>query len=337
MSLAVTVGFDGSPQSRTAAEWAACEALSRRLPLRLIYVWDWQPYTTARKAEADRRWAEQLPRDAAGELSRRHPRLAVEHERIPGYATDVLPTVAGRSELLALGSRALSGVAGFLLGSVAQETVVRATRPVVLVRAGHRPEDEHLPAHEPHPAHAQRREESAAREPGHPEAGGHEDAGPEPAAAALRPSTATAYRDVLLGLDPANPRDEVAEFAFSAAAHRATRVRVVHGWRMPSSLAHGRHPADEQRRADLERDEAEHLAEALRPWREKFPHIEVVQQARPGSASRLLVDASADASLVVVGRREGHPRYGPHGPRIGPITHAVLHHSTAPVAVVPHL
>jgi nucleotide-binding universal stress UspA family protein len=354
MSPEVTVGYDGSPQSWAAAEWAACEALSRRLPLRLIYVWDWQPYTTARKAEADRQWAEQLPRDAAQQLSQRHPRLAVEHERIPGYATSVLPIVAKDSELLALGSRALSGVAGFLLGSVAQETVVRATRPVVLVRAEHRPEDEHGPAHEANPAHAQRLEEESAPHAQtqqthgrvHPYAHGHAPAPNEAGrqetvhrqpGEPLRPSTATAYRDVLLGLDPANPRDEVAEFAFAAAAHRATRVRVVHGWRMPSALSRGQEVVDRDLRTDLEQEESEQLSEALRPWREKFPHVEVVEQAVPGSASRLLVDGSTDASLVVVGRRERHHRYGPRGPRIGPITHAVLHHSSAPVAVVPHL
>lgn len=332
MSPEVTVGYDGSPQSRAAAEWAACEALSRGLPLRLVYVWDWQPYTTTRKAAADRHWAEQLPRDAARQLSRRHPRLTVEHERIPGYAASVLPVVAKQSELLALGSRALSGVAGFLLGSVAQETVVRATRPVVLVRAGHQPEDEHQPAHEfhgahrahrPHRDHAHRRDEGAAH---------------HASAESVRPSTATAYRDVLLGLDPANPRDEVTEFAFAAAAHRATRVRVVHGWRMPAALGRSQQEvADRDLRTELEQEETTQLSEALRPWREKFPDVGVDERTLAGSPSRLLVDGSDDASLVVVGRRESHLRHGPQGPRIGPIAHAVLHHSAAPVAVVPHL
>jgi nucleotide-binding universal stress UspA family protein len=59
---------------------------------------------------------------------------------------------------------------------------------------------------------------------------------------------------------------------------------------------------------------------------------------RPSSrATRLpashLVDASREASLVVVGRRI---RRGALGTHIGPVTHAVLHHSIAPVAVVPH-
>ena len=47
----------------------------------------------------------------------------------------------------------------------------------------------------------------------------------------------------------------------------------------------------------------------------------------------LLIDDSADASLVVVGRRT---RRSPLGPHIGPVAHAVLHHAKAPVAVVAH-
>jgi nucleotide-binding universal stress UspA family protein len=326
MTLPVTVGYDGSPQSHAAAEWAACEALSRRLPLQLVYVWDWQPYTTARKAEEDRRWAEQLPRTAARQLSTRYPRLEIEHERISGYATDVLPVVAKHSELLALGSRALSGVAGFLLGSVAQETVARASGPVVLVRAGHAPEDEHLPAYGPWSSDSAR-----GPERGHPgeHGGGHPQRAFEPGSR----STATAYRDVLLGMDPAKPRDEVMEFAFAAAVHRAARLRVVHGWRLPSALSRGHELPDRNFRSRLEQQETELLVEALQPWREKFPHVEVEIEASPGSASQLLVDGSADASLVVVGRRE----HGPRGPRIGPTAHAVLHQATAPVAVVPHM
>ncbi|MFC4466919.1 universal stress protein, partial [Streptomyces xiangluensis] len=46
-----------------------------------------------------------------------------------------------------------------------------------------------------------------------------------------------------------------------------------------------------------------------------------------------LVDVSSGASLVVVGRRI---RRNPFGTHIGPVTHAVLHHATAPVAVVAH-
>ncbi|GAA2375667.1 hypothetical protein GCM10010246_83270 [Streptomyces cuspidosporus] len=43
--------------------------------------------------------------------------------------------------------------------------------------------------------------------------------------------------------------------------------------------------------------------------------------------------AAAEAGLLVVGRQTHRSAPGPH---IGPVTHAVLHHSPVLVAVVPH-
>jgi nucleotide-binding universal stress UspA family protein len=61
--------------------------------------------------------------------------------------------------------------------------------------------------------------------------------------------------------------------------------------------------------------------------------VAVDARALVGSAAHHLVDASRDAALVVVGRRNQHTPVGGH---IGPVVQAVLHHAAAPVAVVPH-
>ncbi|MYX43157.1 universal stress protein, partial [Streptomyces sp. SID89] len=67
-------------------------------------------------------------------------------EQVAGPAAAALLTAAGQAELLVLGSRGLTGPAGFLVGSVALGVVARSSRPVVLVRAKEQPEDEYLPA-----------------------------------------------------------------------------------------------------------------------------------------------------------------------------------------------
>ncbi|KOV62213.1 stress-inducible protein [Streptomyces sp. NRRL WC-3618] len=121
-------------------------------------------------------------------------------------------------------------------------------------------------------------------------------------------ATSTPYRDVVLGLDIEDPGDAVIEFAFEAARRRAAGLRVIHGW----------NPG---------------LTDLLRPWKDKFPDVEVTAQAVVGGAGRHLVHASRDAALVVVGRKR---RHAPVGSRIGPVTDAVLQHACAPVAVVPH-
>ncbi|WP_306943064.1 universal stress protein [Streptomyces phaeochromogenes] len=101
------------------------------------------------------------------------------------------------------------------------------------------------------------------------------------------------------------------------------------------------HPPCDRRRgivapefdAELTAQVRHELSDVLRSWRTKFPGVEVHEQTVIGGAGSNLVDASRDAALVVVGRRTRHAQFGTH---IGPVTHAVLHHATAPVAVVPH-
>lgn len=300
MSRNVTVGLDGSSESRAAAEWAAREAKLRGLSLRLVHVWEPVPEPMAQApllgAETQVHWSERIPRETAEGLRTRHPGVHVSREQIPGRPMDALAEAAKDAELLVLGSRGLSGIGGFLVGSVGMAVIAHTETPVVLVRAGEQAADEH-------------------------------EADPVGI-----PSAATAYRPVVLGLDTGHPDDAVIAFAFEEAAHRGTALRVVHGWNLPPYFAYGL-PADPDLNAELGRQEAAALAGVLRPWRQKYPDVEVVEVSRSGSPANHVIDASREASLVVVGRRK---RRSPVGAHIGPVTHAVLHHATAPVAVVAH-
>lgn len=85
--------------------------------------------------------------------------------------------------------------------------------------------------------------------------------------------------------------------------------------------------------ADIEAEQTETLRKVLRPWRERYPAVEVVEQAAIGQPAHHLLEAAADADLVVIGRRTPSSKASPF--RIGHIAHAVLHHCPAPVAVVP--
>ncbi|MEU0216301.1 universal stress protein [Streptomyces sp. NPDC006265] len=300
MSRTVTVGLDGSPESRAAAEWAAREAKLRGLPLKLVHVWEPVPEPIAQASllggETQAHWSERIAREAAEGLRLRHPGVDVAMEQMSGRPTDALAEAAKDAELLVLGSRGLSGIGGFLVGSVGAAVIARTETPVVLVRSGEQAADEH----EKDPAGI--------------------------------PSAATAYRPVVLGLDTDHPDDTVIAFAFEEATRRGTALKVVHGWNLPPYFAYGL-PADPQLNAELGRQDAAALAKVLSPWRQKYPDVEVVEESRSGSPANHVIDASHEASLVVVGRRI---RRSPIGARIGSVTHAVLHHATAPVAVIAH-
>lgn len=139
--------------------------------------------------------------------------------------------------------------------------------------------------------------------------------------------------EVVVGVEPGQIGDSVLEFAFSAAAERGATLRAVHAWSVPTVLAWSPgslYLVDEAN--GLDRINRDVLADTLRPWRDKYPQVEVIEHFEIGSASEVLLSNSARAGLVVVGRRSHEAGLR----RLGPVTHAVLHHATAPVAVVPH-
>ncbi|MFJ5155871.1 universal stress protein [Streptomyces sp. NPDC088353] len=305
MPRTITVGLDGSPESRAAAEWAAREAHLRGLPVKLLQVWEPVPEPMALAqllgADTHQHWTERVLREVAEELRSRHPGVEVTTAHVTGKPVEALARAARDAELLVLGSRGLGGIRGFLVGSVGLAAVASTERAVVLVRAGERTTGERTTA-----------------EPDTDEAG--------------KPSTAAAVRPVVLGLDAASPDEALLAFAFDAAARRNVPLRVVHGWNPPPYYAYGMglEPAVER---EMAKADAAAVTEVLRPWRQKFPGVEVVEQPHFGSPSLLLIEASHEASLVVVGRRI---RRATFGARLGPLTHAVLHHAAAPVAVVAH-
>ncbi|MFJ1706655.1 universal stress protein [Kitasatospora sp. NPDC088346] len=140
-------------------------------------------------------------------------------------------------------------------------------------------------------------------------------------------------REVVLGVDTRAPSDEVIDFAFRQASRVNAVLRAVHGWTPPPVWGYAGWVPPQVESDRFHAIEAELLTEALTGWREKYPDVAVVEDCRLGTGASALVDVSADAALVVVGRRRRPHRAGM---RLGPIAHAVLHHAKAPVAVVPH-
>ncbi|MEE1941278.1 universal stress protein [Streptomyces sp. TRM 70361] len=294
MVRTVTVGVDGSRESLAAADWAAREARRREVPLRLVHVREPDPFT--------------LQDSAADPETREHwaqriPREAAETlaERYPGLEiTTDRRTGTPSAELIDAAQEAEVLVIGSRGLGIVTGFLVGSVALATVGRVGC-------------PVVLVRAEGEEQGE----RSGGEQARGEE----------------VVLGLELYRPCEELLEFAFDAAARRGAPLRVVHGWNPP--LVYGIDPiaVDPRLATDLAEESARVLKDALRPWREKYPRVEVRAQAVVGRPARHLLEAAEAAALVVVGRRN---RRSPLGFHIGPVAHAVMHHATVPVAVVPH-
>jgi nucleotide-binding universal stress UspA family protein len=213
--------------------------------------------------------------------------VATDTKQIEDAPARVLVAAADDAELLVMGSHGLSGAMGFLVGSVGQEVVGEARRPVVLVRPGS--------------------SEQAA------------------------PSVGRQRRRVVLGLDVRDVKDELLRFAFDFAARHDVPLHIVHSWHFPALHHHAEASGSGDAESGTKAERESALSEAVRPYLDKYPRVEVSQEATPGRAAGHLVAAAANAGLLVVGRRRAAS-----GAHIGSVTHGVIHHASCPVAVVPH-
>ncbi|SED91533.1 universal stress protein [Streptomyces sp. TLI_105] len=137
MSREIVAGVDGSPESLTAADWAAREALHRGLPLRLAHAWRWEPLDLplVQDPDAQQRTAYTVLHEAEATIAARHPGLALTSELLPDAPVPALLGTEDRAEMLVIGSRGHGAVAGFLLGSYGQQIIAASARPVVAVRS----------------------------------------------------------------------------------------------------------------------------------------------------------------------------------------------------------
>jgi nucleotide-binding universal stress UspA family protein len=123
-------------------------------------------------------------------------------------------------------------------------------------------------------------------------------------------------------------------FAFEEAMLRKARLRAVHAW--PWFLPEMRLTGSERPGADareITAEAADWLADLLMFWRERYPEVEVIEDAMHAQPGRALAGASARADLVVLGRNDLDGMTGGLG--TGAVIHAVLHHAHCPVTIVP--
>jgi nucleotide-binding universal stress UspA family protein len=139
---------------------------------------------------------------------------------------------------------------------------------------------------------------------------------------------ASTGQGVVVGVDGSPVSERAVAFAFSEADRTGQPLTAVHAWVPWYADAQGVDLADDLPGADRE---AALLGERLAGWRERFPDVELRQRVLSVHPSAALVEASADAALVVVG---SHGRGGFRGMVLGSVSRALLHHAACTVAVV---
>ncbi|MEV0738224.1 universal stress protein [Streptomyces sp. NPDC050549] len=130
---------------------------------------------------------------------------------------------------------------------------------------------------------------------------------------------------VTVGVDARDPSGGALAFAFEAARLHGVRLHAVHAWALPGSAAASLLPLSEQERAAREDHEEDLLSDALRPWRGKYPDVEVRADVLLFPPSEALAHASETSGLVVLGRHTAP----------GTTALTLLQHARCPVAVVP--
>ncbi|MFE2645675.1 universal stress protein [Streptomyces nigra] len=106
MGREIITGVDRSARSRAAADWAAREALSRGLPLRVIHV---SPSDPPKPAERRSYRPESVADQVVAEHTGRHPSLRARGPHLTGAPVAELRTTAEDAELLVLGLLARAG------------------------------------------------------------------------------------------------------------------------------------------------------------------------------------------------------------------------------------
>ena len=123
---------------------------------------------------------------------------------------------------------------------------------------------------------------------------------------------------VVVGVDGSPGGEPALEYAFAEAASRALPLVVMFVHEEPTA-------------ADAA-DNAAILDRTVQPWMAAYPRVPVRRQVRPDSdPEQALIEASRDASLIVVGSRG---RGGFTGLVLGSVSQALVHHGRCPVAIV---
>ena len=151
-------------------------------------------------------------------------------------------------------------------------------------------------------------------------------------AVVIRQAPSPASNVVTVGVDGSEISLSALDFAFDMADRHGWGVRAVHARQLPTLNVMAAPMSPPPIDVDVvETDGRLALAQSLAGLREQHPGVAVEEHILQGSPVRALLEASADAALLVLGSR-GRGEFV--GAVLGSVSQGVLHRATIPVAVI---
>ncbi|MEO7234267.1 MAG: universal stress protein [Lapillicoccus sp.] len=289
----IVVGVDGSPTSHPALRWAAHEASTRHVPIHLVSAWNpsYDLDTLGLATAAVEEHCSAVLAAAEQEVLAVDPSITLTRTSYIGPATTALIAVSRHADVVVVGSRRLRPLSAFLLGATSLEVTAHAACPVVVVR-----------------------DDDAT----HATTGG-------------TTGSATGSDGVVVGVDGTSWSTDAVAYGFAYASSHGLRLTILHAFQVEYVAGLVAELAAEDLSTRAAQEELAVTSEAVAGWQEKYPDVAVETVTIRHHPADALVEASAAASLVVLGGR----RRGPlGGALVGAVGHGVLHDAHCPVAVV---
>lgn len=137
-------------------------------------------------------------------------------------------------------------------------------------------------------------------------------------------------RRIVVGVDGSEASTRALEYACARAARTGEKVVAMHAW-FPTRVAYDRFGYVPPLTGETAAEAEAALDEIVGKARAEHPEVEIAGALQAAAASGALVDASSDASLIVVGSRG---RGTVAQILLGSTSHDVVHHAHCPAAVV---
>ena len=140
----IVAGYDGSPASQEALDWAAWAATAHGSVLTVCHVWG---RAVPGDATADLAWkyGERVVADGVQHAQGSFGTSEVRPLLVSGSPTSVLCELSQSADMVVLGSRGRGELAGLLLGSVSSQVAAHARGIVVVARGHWRPVPGYVP------------------------------------------------------------------------------------------------------------------------------------------------------------------------------------------------